>query len=205
MTLYEMLSFHSPFHFEKCVPKRNQYVCDKKRPELCEKEKRSPILFQDLMAMCWSHEPKERPTMDHVKELLEKKYEFERLRAVVDLGNAPHISCACVCRIVPTTTAYTSITDLVRQSSGHEETCDGQVLNHEQSHESVIQQEIENNDSINYQRNGHFNSYESLKFNEPSTQIWIYKHVTDQELPSKATIYTYQDGLTGCYKRSAVS
>ena len=100
MTLYEMLSLRSPFDNVHPVPKRNQEIRDKERPSLQAKETRSLLLFQELMSLCWSHEPDDRPRMKQVCDWVESP-EFERLRAEVSLKDVKSISCACVCRILP--------------------------------------------------------------------------------------------------------
>ena len=211
MTLYEMLSFHPPFSSEKCHPKRNDLVRNKNRPMLHDKQKRSPILFQDLMVKCWSHEPNQRPDMSEVK-LFAERYEFELLRAAYNLGNTTKsISCACVSHTSPNSVTLTSqgaiggtIHNTVRESNEHEEIRDREPLHSWQSDpiRSVIEGGAGNGDSS--KEEVHFSSNEPL--NEPSTQIWIFEHVVEQtEYLSKAVIYTYQDGLTGFYRRSAVS
>ena len=99
MTLYELLSFRSPFDNIPLV-KRNFEIREKQRPALQARETRSLVLFQDLMSLCWSQEPEERPNMTQVREWVESP-EFERLRTEVDLRDVKSISCACVCRILP--------------------------------------------------------------------------------------------------------
>ena len=97
MTLYEMLSFRSPFYNEPLI-NRNSIVCEGKRPTLHGKENRSPILYQELMALCWKHEPHQRPSMSQVEEWIDDP-EFEQLRTEITLRDNAMISCACVCRI----------------------------------------------------------------------------------------------------------
>ena len=99
MTLYELLSFRSPFDNIPLV-KRNFEIREKQRPTLKARETRSLVLFQDLMALCWNQEPEDRPNMSQVREWIESP-EFERLRTEVDLTYVKSISCACVCRILP--------------------------------------------------------------------------------------------------------
>ena len=99
MTLYELLSFRSPFDNIPLV-KRNFEIREKQRPSLQARETRSLVLFQDLMSLCWNQEPEDRPNMTQVREWVESP-EFERLRTEVDLQDVKSISCACVCRILP--------------------------------------------------------------------------------------------------------
>lgn len=99
MTLYELLSFRSPFDKIPLV-KRNFEIREKQRPSLQARETRSLVLLVDLMAMCWNQEPEDRPNMSQVREWIESP-EFEKLRTEVDLQYVKSISCACVCRILP--------------------------------------------------------------------------------------------------------
>ena len=89
----------SPFDHIPHV-KRNHEVRDKQRPLLKAKETRSLVLLQDLMVMCWDHEPEERPRMSQVKRWVSSP-EFERLKAEIALKDVKSISCACMCRITP--------------------------------------------------------------------------------------------------------
>ena len=66
MTMYELLSFRSPFDNVQQV-KRNYEIREKQRPALQARETRSLVLFQDLMSLCWHQEPEERPTMTQVQ------------------------------------------------------------------------------------------------------------------------------------------
>lgn len=100
MVLFELLSQRSPFANIQPPLKRNSEVRDGKRPNLDVKETRSPILLQELMAVCWEHDPLNRPRMEQVVEWILAP-EFERLRAEVSLKDIKSISCACVCRIRP--------------------------------------------------------------------------------------------------------
>ena len=99
MTLYELLSMKSPFEHVPHV-KRNHEIRDKQRPLLKAKETRSLVLLQDLMVMCWAHEPEERPSMSQVKEWVSSPL-FERLKTEIALKEVKSISCACICRITP--------------------------------------------------------------------------------------------------------
>ena len=100
MTFYEMLSQKTPFDNIHPHVKRNQEVRNKHRPIPSAKETRSLILFQDLMHLCWDHDPGNRPTTKQIVDWVEAP-EFERLRAQISLNGVKSISCACVCRILP--------------------------------------------------------------------------------------------------------
>ena len=100
MTLYELLALRCPFDDVNPVFKRNLEVKDKHRPLLKAKETRSLVLLQDVMRLCWEHDPDQRPKMAQVNEWVDSE-EFERLRAEVALSDVKSISCARVCRIVP--------------------------------------------------------------------------------------------------------
>ena len=99
MTLYELLSLRSPFDQVHQL-KRNHEVKDKQRPLLRPRETRSLVLLQDLMMLCWSHDPADRPTMKQAKKWASAS-EFDRLRAEISLRDVKSISCTCVCRILP--------------------------------------------------------------------------------------------------------
>lgn len=219
MTLYETLSFHSPFYSEICVPKRNEHVRNKKRPELHDKEKGSPVLFQDLMSLCWSHEPRQRPVMSEVKRMADK-VEFELLRAALHLRNITKksITCACVSRTFPSTSTTTvaslvshnaiggTVDSTVKQISEHKEANDRKLLHNKQSDpDTSVNKGEETCDSASDEEEiMQFSSNEPL--NDPSTQIWVFENVsTEHKSESKAAYCTYQNGCTGCYRRSAVS
>ena len=100
MTLYELLSLHAPFSDIMPPFKRNNEIRDKQRPLLKAKQTRSLVLLQELMQLCWNHDPDERPNMPQIIEWVASE-EFERLRAEVALSDVKLISCARVCRITP--------------------------------------------------------------------------------------------------------
>ena len=100
MVLFELLSQRSPFANIQPPVKRNSAVKDGKRPILDVRETRSPLLLQELMFVCWKHDPHDRPRMEQVVEWILAP-EFERLRAEISLNDVKSISCACVCRIHP--------------------------------------------------------------------------------------------------------
>lgn len=99
MVLFELLSQSPPFD-NIVIQNRNKAVKDGKRPNLDVKETHSPLLFQELMSICWEQDPDNRPRMEQVVEWI-RAPEFERLRAEMLLKEVKSISCACVCRIHP--------------------------------------------------------------------------------------------------------
>ena len=98
MVIYELLSLQAPFASVD-VQKRNTLVKEEKRPLLPVKGLWSPLMAQDIMTMCWSHDPDKRPTMKKVTEWVATE-EFGRLRAEMSIDRVESVSCACVCRIV---------------------------------------------------------------------------------------------------------
>ena len=100
MTLYELLSLSAPFSDVLPAFKRNTEIRDRHRPLLRARQTRSLVLLQELMGLCWDHDPDMRPRMSQIREWVDSD-EFERLRAEVALSDVHSISCACVCRITP--------------------------------------------------------------------------------------------------------
>ena len=68
-------------------------------------EAQSPVLIQDVMEMCWDHEPNNRPSMSQVLQWAES-IEFESLRVDSNLAQVTGISTACVTRIDPELDSY---------------------------------------------------------------------------------------------------
>ena len=92
-----MLSFRSPLSDVTNHFRRNNLICQKKRPTLDKREEQSPVFFQELMKLCWSHDPVSRPDMHQIKTWIDEA-EFEKLRAAVYL-KLHSITCACICRL----------------------------------------------------------------------------------------------------------
>ena len=176
MTLYEMLSFHLPFYNEPLL-KRNYLVCERQCPLLHGRERRSPVLYQDLMTMCWRHEPHDRPNMTQAQEWIGAP-EFERLRAEVDLKDIQLISCACVCRV--------SLKGSNLMVETKEKISDS---------ETTVGSEFECKQLV--QDSGMISSGHDKTFFEPCTQIWICGYTHDQK--PKAKVIMYKDGQTEQY------
>ena len=97
MVLYELMSQLFPFK-DSVFP--NQLVCDGKRPELKSRATRTPIQLQEVMELCWQHDPDDRPTMSEIVEWMLTPA-FDQLRVKVTLQGVQSISCACMCRLLP--------------------------------------------------------------------------------------------------------
>ncbi len=52
------------------------------------------------MRLCWSHDPTNRPSMDHCVQWTAAA-EFDRLRTEITLGSCNSIACSCVSRVEP--------------------------------------------------------------------------------------------------------
>ena len=100
MTIYELLSLSPPFTNVFPAFKRNTEIRDGHRPVLKGRQTRSLVLLQELMQLCWEHDPDQRPNMSQIRDWVASE-EFERLRADIALSDVHSISCACVCRITP--------------------------------------------------------------------------------------------------------
>ena len=97
MVIYELLCLQAPFATID-VPKRNTLVMNGKRPKKSSKAMWAPLMAQDIMTSCWSHDPEKRPSMKEVTEWVATE-EFRRLRAEISIDEVESVSCACVCRI----------------------------------------------------------------------------------------------------------
>lgn len=61
-----------------------------------------PVCLQELMMACWSQEPEQRPTMQHVMEVL-KQPKFPRVFHAMFFQECFSIFDACVCTVKPKT------------------------------------------------------------------------------------------------------
>lgn len=100
MILYELLSQSIPYYDIKEQEKVNESVVKGIRPTLLEKQTRTPIYFQELMILCWSQEPDNRPTMSQSVKWIQTP-QFERLRAHNPLEQCKSILCSFLCRVLP--------------------------------------------------------------------------------------------------------
>ena len=117
MVIYELLSLQAPFASVE-VRKRNSLVIDGKRPLLPVKGLWSPLMAQDIMTMCWSHDPDRRPDMKTVTQWVTTE-EFRRLRAEMSIEKVESVSCACVCRITVDDKREDDETDTLSNGIGH--------------------------------------------------------------------------------------
>ncbi|CAL1529200.1 unnamed protein product [Lymnaea stagnalis] len=93
MFLFEVLTCRVPFH---TVNNPNNLVCQGERPSLTVQEaEQSPTYILDLMSMCWSHDPDDRPTMEGILGIA-KSPQFCHLQDVVTLGPDVSVYAACL-------------------------------------------------------------------------------------------------------------
>lgn len=99
MVVYELLCLHPPF-YNVMLQMRDNLIKENKRPPVQGGGVWSPLMAQNIMQMCWEHDPDNRPTMKEVTQCVQQE-EFIRLRSAMSLEKVESVSCACVCRIVP--------------------------------------------------------------------------------------------------------
>ena len=93
MTLYELLSFQPPFSDIDPLLRKEE-ILQRRRPP---KEHHTILPFQELMSICWNHNPEDRPNMKQIIEFIDKS-EFDKLRIEAP---AKPVSCVCICRVLP--------------------------------------------------------------------------------------------------------
>ncbi|KAH9518581.1 hypothetical protein Btru_005705, partial [Bulinus truncatus] len=99
MFMFEVLTCRVPFNQ---LNNLNNLICQGERPSLTVQEaERYPTYILDLMALCWSQDPENRPTMEGIVGIA-KAREFCHLQDVVSLG--PDISIYSACCITPKNT-----------------------------------------------------------------------------------------------------
>uniref|UniRef100_A0A2C9JFX8 non-specific serine/threonine protein kinase n=1 Tax=Biomphalaria glabrata TaxID=6526 RepID=A0A2C9JFX8_BIOGL len=92
MFMFELLTCRIPFNQ---LNNLNNLICQGERPSLTVQEaERWPTYILDLMALCWSQDPDQRPTMEGVVGIA-KSPQFCHLQDVVSLGPDVAIYSAC--------------------------------------------------------------------------------------------------------------
>nr|CAH7742533.1 unnamed protein product [Callosobruchus chinensis] len=100
MFVYELLTLHQPFEGHESV---KECILEGGRPPLSHRETLYPSYFLDLMVLCWSQQPKDRPSASQIVSIASAP-EFTHLCDVVSLKHhAPVVASASA--------ALTHITD----------------------------------------------------------------------------------------------
>ncbi|XP_060525729.1 leucine-rich repeat serine/threonine-protein kinase 1 isoform X2 [Cylas formicarius] len=100
MFIYELLTLHQPFEGHESV---KECILEGGRPPLTYRETLYPSYFLDLMVLCWSHQPKDRPSASQIVSIASAP-EFTHLSDVVYLKHPASV-------VASTSTALTHITD----------------------------------------------------------------------------------------------
>ncbi|XP_022171675.1 leucine-rich repeat serine/threonine-protein kinase 1 isoform X1 [Myzus persicae] len=91
MFIYELVTMHQPFENHESV---KESILEGHRPALTYRETAYPSYLLDLMAVCWSQSPKERPSASQIVSIVSAP-EFTHLYDVVSLSHsADVISCS---------------------------------------------------------------------------------------------------------------
>ncbi|KAJ8942684.1 hypothetical protein NQ314_010008 [Rhamnusium bicolor] len=81
MFIYELLTLHQPFEGHESV---KECILEGGRPPLTYRETLYPSYFLDLMVLCWSQQPKDRPSASQIVSIASAP-EFTHLSDVVSL------------------------------------------------------------------------------------------------------------------------
>ncbi|KAG5883328.1 hypothetical protein JTB14_032528 [Gonioctena quinquepunctata] len=100
MFIYELLTLHQPFEGHESV---KECILEGGRPPLTYRETLYPSYFLDLMVLCWSQQPKDRPSASQIVSIASAP-EFTHLSDVVSLKHQAPV-------VTSTSAALTHITD----------------------------------------------------------------------------------------------
>ncbi|KAJ8934094.1 hypothetical protein NQ318_004975 [Aromia moschata] len=100
MFIYELLTLHQPFEGHESV---KECILEGGRPPLTYRETLYPSYFLDLMVLCWSQQPKDRPSASQIVSIASAP-EFTHLSDVVSLKHQAPV-------VASTSAAVTQITD----------------------------------------------------------------------------------------------
>ncbi|CAH2012003.1 unnamed protein product [Acanthoscelides obtectus] len=100
MFIYELLTLHQPFEGHESV---KECILEGGRPPLTYRETLYPSYFLDLMVICWSQQPKDRPSASQIVSIASAP-EFTHLCDVVSLKHQAAV-------VASTSAALTHITD----------------------------------------------------------------------------------------------
>ncbi|KAI5703280.1 hypothetical protein M8J75_009878 [Diaphorina citri] len=87
MFVYELLTLHQPFESHESV---KECILEGGRPPLTQRETTHPSYMIDLMVLCWSHSPRDRPSASQIVSIASAP-EFTHLHDVVSLQIEPHL------------------------------------------------------------------------------------------------------------------
>jgi hypothetical protein len=82
MFMYELLTLHLPFENQECV---KEHMLEGGRPSLTPRDLVYPTYFIDLMTLCWSQQPKDRPSISQIVSIVSAP-EFTHLLDVISLN-----------------------------------------------------------------------------------------------------------------------
>ncbi|XP_071041167.1 leucine-rich repeat serine/threonine-protein kinase 1 isoform X3 [Parasteatoda tepidariorum] len=100
MFMYELITLHEPFEGQECVVK--DYILEGGRPFLTKREMAYPTYLLDLMTLCWSHQPKDRPSASQIVSIAQAP-ELTHLIDVASLHDQMAVLSACVTALPPKT------------------------------------------------------------------------------------------------------
>lgn len=92
MFIYELVTCKPPLWGESHV---NNFICQGGRPKITLEESECPSHFLDLMTLCWSQEPKDRPSMEDIITLASYP-EFSHFMDAISLEAAVVVLASCV-------------------------------------------------------------------------------------------------------------
>ncbi|XP_050423466.1 leucine-rich repeat serine/threonine-protein kinase 1 [Adelges cooleyi] len=87
MFVYELLTMHQPFENHESV---KESILEGHRPALTFRETAYPSYLLDLMAVCWSQSPKDRPSASQIVSIVSAP-EFTHLYDVVSLSHSADV------------------------------------------------------------------------------------------------------------------
>lgn len=87
MFIYELLTLHQPFEGHESV---KECILEGGRPPLTYRETLYPSYSLDLMVLCWSQQPRDRPSASQIVSIASAP-EFTHLCDVVSLNHSAHV------------------------------------------------------------------------------------------------------------------
>jgi serine/threonine protein kinase len=105
MFIYELLTLHQPFEGHESV---KECILEGGRPPLTYRETLYPSYFLDLMVLCWSQQPKDRPSASQIVSIASAP-EFTHLSDVTSLKHDASV-------VASASAALTHITGALRKN-----------------------------------------------------------------------------------------